>query len=212
MTIKLAVGTVINMKNLLAAILMTGLAAPAFSNVVYTWHTTSTSDTISAFSSQIEITDEAYYKGSAAIDWRGGCFPDDPACFLSSGDGIVAMNFDATTTIGPEFNSGVPTFRSFHLGWNPPYARGSAYIHLSFGDYLTGGIYFNDLTSQIGMSGSSVDELRSDNESCPWPMSCGGVTGYYLADAVPLPEPASLALVGFGLLALLFRRKASKAH
>ena len=102
------------------------------------------------------------------------------------------------------------------------YGLGELDIRVSFdkGGYLTGYIYANDAQHHIGMDSMgrkfTIFDANSDegmpSAECGWQsdIPCAGATGHIRR--IDIPEPASVALLGIGLLAAgIGRRKAGQA-
>ncbi len=173
---------------------------PAFANVIYTWHTLTTSDTITSFDSQIVISDDAYFHHSASIDWvpSGNCY----ICPAADDNGILSISFWVNDSGGGGRHPGMP---------------GGVFDHISlsfdYSGFLSGFIEFNtsyvELAASGGGKGWGVSNVRGDPlgaAGCS-ERSCGGITGYYFADALPVPEPMPLTLLAVGVVAIIGARK-----
>jgi hypothetical protein len=182
-------------------------ALPAMADVIYRWHTVAASPELPAFDAVLHITDDAYWRGNAFIDFAGCA---GMACALTAADaGIVYMGY---------------SFALGSHGHQPPLAMG-VYdkFDLQFDRLggVAGSIRFNTTEVELDMSGHSlwsVDMLRGDpyiGTPCGGPTYCSGTTGYFLADRLParVPEPASLGLMAAGMAALAgMRRKVNPAR
>jgi hypothetical protein len=185
---------------------LTGLfaALPAMADVVYRWHTVAESPELPSFDAVLRITDEAYWRGNAFIDFSGCA---GMACTLAAVDaGIMYMGY--SFALGSE-------------GHQPPLEYG-VYdkFDLQFDNLggVAGRISYNTTEVELDMSGSAlwtVDLLRGDpyiGTQCGGPTYCSGTTGYFLAERLPVsvPEPQTLGLMLAGLAALAGLRGARR--
>ncbi|MBY0243377.1 MAG: PEP-CTERM sorting domain-containing protein [Burkholderiaceae bacterium] len=187
------------MKRRLLFLLGLTAALPAMADVIYRWHTVSASPELPAFDAVLHITDDAYRRGNAFLDFNGCA---GMACALRATEvGIVYMGY---------------SFALGSHGHQPPLVMG-VYdkFDLQFDRVggLTGSIRFNTTEVELAMSGHSlwsVDLLRGDpyiGTPCGGPTYCSGASGYFQADRLPLPEPASLGLMTAGMAALAAMRR-----
>lgn len=186
-----------------------GLTAvlPAMADVIYRWHTVTASPDLPAFDAVLHITDDAYWRGSAFIDFAGCA---GMGCALAAADaGITYMGY---------------SFALGSHGHQPPLLMGVYdQFDLQFDRLggVTGGIRYNTTEVELEMSGHalwSVDLLRGDpylGTPCGGPTYCSGTTGYFQAERLPMavPEPASPGLMAAGVALLaVVRRKVSPAR
>lgn len=184
-------------------LLLLGLLAalPAMADVIYRWQTVTDSPDLPAFDAVLQITDDAFWRGNAFIDFSG-C--SGMACALSAANaGIVYMGY---------------SFALGSHGHQPPLVLG-VYdkFDLQFDALggVTGNISFNTTEVELDMSGHSlwtVDLLRGDpylGTQCGGPTYCSGATGYFQADRLPVrvPEPSTLWLTLAGLAGWLAARR-----
>lgn len=189
-------------------LLLLGLfaALPAMADVIYRWHTVTESPDLPGFDAVLRITDDAFWRGNAFIDFLG-C--SGTPCGISAADaGIVYVGY---------------SFALGNHGHQPPLAMGVFdKFDLQFDALggVTGSISFNTTEVELDMSGHSlwsVDLLRGDpyvGTQCGGPTFCSGTTGYFQAERLPVrvPEPSTLWLTLAGLAGwLAARRKASFA-
>ncbi len=181
-------------------------ALPAMADVVYRWHTVKESPELPSFDAVLRITDEAYWRGSAFLDFSGCA---GFACALSAVDaGILYMGY--SFALGSD-------------GHQPPLEYG-VYdkFDLKFDRLgrVSGSISYNTTEVELAMSGFSmwmVDLLRGDpyiGSPCGGPTYCSGTTGYFQAERVPVPEPQSVWLMLAGLAAVQaarHRRRSGRA-
>lgn len=184
-------------KQLVLLILAVFTSFPAWANVVYTWKTLAPSETITSFASEIVVTDAAYFRGSASVDYS--CL----SCVPGNNDGILSISFSSMKINvlrypATGFLIDLITFDFTHPG------------------FLRGNYYINTLFEDMGMSSTgdvwTVNTLNSDNDVtvCFNSGFCHGITGYYQADSLPVPEPMSLPLIGLGLAVLFGLRRFKK--
>ncbi|GGC65296.1 PEP-CTERM sorting domain-containing protein [Undibacterium terreum] len=173
---------------------------PAIANVTYTWHTTSTSPSVSSFQSQIVVSDYAFFQHSASIDWEkpGDC----NICSNAPDNGILSISVSVNGALGETRHPG---------------AAGGLFDHISLffydSGYLGGSVNINtefvELISVGGPGGWGVTKIQGDPfgaAGCS-EKSCGGVSGYYFADTLPVPEPMPLFLILLGGVAIVSIRK-----
>ncbi|GAB2862167.1 hypothetical protein GCM10027277_33420 [Pseudoduganella ginsengisoli] len=190
------------------SLLLLGLlsALPATAEVIYRWHTVTPSAELPGFDAVLRITDDAYWRGSAFLDYSGCA---GVACAMTAIDaGIVYMGY---------------SFAQGSDGHRPPLAAG-VYdkFDLQFDRVggVAGSLSYNTTEVELAMSGQAlwtVDLLRGDpyiGTQCGGPGYCSGVTGYFLAERLPvqIPEPHTAGLLLAGLAGwLAARRKVSSA-
>jgi hypothetical protein len=174
-------------------------AVPAMAEVIYRWHTVFASPELPGFDAVLRITDEAYWRGNAYINYDGcGGIP----CLAPLADaGILYMGFSfALGSDGhkPPLSSGV--YDRFDLQFD----------HLGG---VTGRISYNSTAVELDMSGNAlwtVDLVRGDpyiGTPCGGPTFCSGTKGYFLAESLPVPEPQTAWLLLAGLAVLSMKRR-----
>jgi len=140
--------------------------------------------------------------------------------------GLLSLRY----TFAAEYGDGVMDY-SYRNGFEGEYGEyGLLELHVNFGTdgLLDGTIYANDSEHHVGMESSgslfTIFSANSDagmgaGTGCSWDSGseCGGATGYLRQTgttpplpAAEVPEPGSLALFGFGLLAALRARRRSR--
>jgi len=174
-------------------------AVPAMADVIYRWHTVLESPELPGFDAVLRITDDAYRRGNASIDYDGcGGMP----CAAPLADaGIVYMGF--SFALGSD-------------GHKPPLSSG-VYdrFDLQFDRLggVAGRISYNSTAVELSMSGNAlwtVDLVRGDpyiGTPCGGPTFCSGTTGYFLAESLPVPEPQTVWLMLGGLAVLSMMRR-----
>lgn len=182
------------MKRCMLFLLCLVSAVPAMADVIYRWHTTLESPELPGFDAVLCITDDAYRRGNAYLDFTGcGGAP----CVAALADaGIMYMGFSfALGSDGhqPPLNHGV--YDRFDLQFD------------RLGG-VTGRISYNSSAVELAMSGNAfwtVDLVRGDSylgTQCGGPTFCSGTTGYFQAESLPLPEPDALWLMLAGMAAM----------
>lgn len=176
-------------------------AAPAMAEVIYRWHTVLDSPQLPGFDAVLRITDEAYWRGNAAIDYEGcGGMP----CAAPLADaGILYMGFSfALGSDGHQPPLGYGVYDRFNLQFD------------RLGG-VTGSISYNSTAVELSMSGNAlwtVDLVRGDpyiGTPCGGPGFCSGTTGYFRAESLPVPEPHTVWLFLAGLTVLSAMRRVS---
>lgn len=183
------------------AALLLGLSAmlPAFADVIYQWHTVTPSAELPGFSATLRITDQAFHRGSAFIDYDN-C--GDPHCAPFDNDGILYIGF--SFALGSD-GHGLP---------NPSSRYDRLNLTFDKQGHVGGSVSYNSTHVELMMSGAdlwTVDLVRGDpyiGTPCGGPGFCSGTTGYFLAESLPVPEPggALLMLAGLGALAVAGRK------
>lgn len=190
------------------SLLLLGLLSslPAMADVIYRWHTVTPSADLPGFDAILRITDDAYWRGSAFLDFHGCA--GSPCAMTPADAGIVYMGY--SFALGSD-------------GHQPPLVAG-VYdkFDLRFDRLggVAGSISYNTTAVELAMSGQAlwtVDLLRGDpylGTQCGGPDYCSGVTGYFQAERLPVqvPEPHTAGLLLAGLAGwLATRRKPSSA-
>jgi hypothetical protein len=189
------------------------LSAPAYAGVVYNWLQLDSSSDIHASSGKLVVTDDAWQSGS--IDMTkysplrqcsngpaAGCsIPDSPVLFFKFSSAEIRFSAEEQ----------FPVILAPRKGFSDYGGNDEIEMSLSFGSnaLLAGDIYAKNSVTEVGMGSNpqgvwNIYELGTDAGGICF-YHCSGATGEWVLDprTVPVPEPGTLGLFGFGLLGLV---------
>lgn len=199
-----------NTKKLFALICGMVFSTIASANVIYTWHTVSTSPSISSAFGEIEITDAAWRDGSGSYSCIADRYHLPSAAYSNCLVGnslspIVSFKFGTNSAV-----NGMSVNLHEGTGW----LFDTGFLDASFG--ISGAFLSLDLSANTGESdialvGDTITSFNSDNYAtgCGVTGYCTGASGFWKLKPAAIPEPGPLSLLGIGLLALSSRRMKS---
>lgn len=199
---------------LLAAALM---AQSAQAGVLYTWQQVQPSTVMPAnVNLEMVFSDKAIASGHVSLDFQNGCYSDEASCFDPQSS-LLSLRywFEWTSPSGATIKYNLIQFDHRVL---PRYWSDTVKMDISFldGGLLSGNIFVSDTNTDFQMdSNGSLFNLVTTNsdEGSPCGLStrpdCGGELGLLRATAnvAEVPEPATPAIAGLGLLAAWFARR-----
>jgi len=187
------------------------LASAAAANVVYTWETLTTSPTITSATGRLEITDAAWAAGQATYTAPPSC-PSLVNCdYGDPSSPVVQFSF--------RVNAPNPTPADINL--NLVEGTGLAFplsdwFSASFaiqGSTLNLNVFANTGETDMRMVGNTITRFGSDapffGPACFNP-GCSGATGQWVQQGAQIPEPGTLALLGLGVLGLLYGQRSRR--
>lgn len=193
---------------LLAAV----LAQPAQAAVTYSWQQIDASSSMpTGLNLELEFSEQAVATGQLALNIRNQC-DIGPPC-LDPQDSLLALRYWYDDPVdGGRHNVIDYGYRSL-----PRHYGDRIILNLSFlpDGKLGGDIFASDGNSdfQMASQGALFTMLRANSDEffgCGFAYpNCAGATGELLAEQAPgeVPEPATGAMVGLGLLATWFARR-----
>lgn len=196
---------------LMVAMWLTTLATSAYANVIYRWESIQTDSSAPFAGSYLAVSDAAYLFGS--VNSSGDAIPytyQKVAYF-----GVDEFNFPsgmkpkAYTNCTIDCGSLDPSDLYFASVYHYSF-------QLTFSDILSGSISIDTPNDNLRMSGGPIwtfSEWNSDGPYCythpEGPNGCTQNVGKWVLDksTVPVPEPATLSLVGLAAVGFIWRRK-----
>lgn len=196
------------MKRICAALLLLSLTSAASANIVYSWETLTTSSTISSAAGRLEITDAAWASGQASYTAAPTC-PSLTNCdYGNPSSPVVQFSF--------RVNAPNPTPADINLN----FVEGTGLVfplndwfRASFtiqGPTLNFDAFANTGETDMRMVSNTITRFGSDSPffgaACFNP-GCSGAAGQWVQVQAQIPEPSSIALLGIGVLSLLYGRR-----
>lgn len=202
--------------------------------VIYNWYDVAPNSNVGPIKASIAF-DESIWTYGGAFTHRTA-HSSDPAPYfgVESIDFATPVNFDSTPSVDRGFTDPIQ-LRSSECGHSPGYglspycgARGllandivvsPGYwnFDVTFGEFLTGSMYLNDMYTDVGMSSRdslfTIASLGSDSPgACYHPANCVGGTGYWKLLKIDEPSTLLLLMVGFLSLAIAQQRRVAKRN
>lgn len=196
------------MKTTCAALVLLSLASVASANVIYNWETVTPSPTISSAVGRLKITDAAWAAGQASYVAAPTCptltncdYGDPSSPFVQF---YFRVNAPNPTAADIDLNLVEGTGLVFPLiDW----FRASFTIEDST---LNLNVFANTGETDMRMTSNSITRFGSDSPffgaACFNP-GCSGATGRWVQEPAQIPEPGSIALLGIGMLSLVYLRR-----
>jgi len=196
-----------------ALLLAAALALPAQAAVTYSWQQVSTSSSMpTGLNLELVFSEEAVTAGALSVDIRNDCHMGPPC--LDPQSSLLSMRywFD-DPYIGGQHNLIDYGYRTLPRNY---YDRIVMDLTFLAGGLLGGSIFASDGNSDFQMMSEgalfSVMTANSDEPfGCGWQYpDCSGASGMLVAaaqEASEVPEPATGAIVGLGLVAAWFARR-----
>lgn len=197
------------MKLLLAA-LMALLMSNAFAGVTYTWRTVFADDQHLPLNVWMTIvfTEEAVRSGGVSFE-ADSCIVLEPEyCFKDPNGPIQWFAFSG----GENRDFGLSPQDYFNID------QGLRIEGQFVGNRFEGSIWAKEVHTEVFIDGGVVQYLWSEyafsdpNDPCGMiPEECSGAQGVIETDALPVPEPSSIVLLGLALSGFMIARRGPKS-
>ena len=200
------------------------VATNAEALVIYNWYDVASNPSVGPINASIAFDESVWPSGGTFFN--NSRPTGEPAAFFGIGsiDFRVPANLNSVSPVNRGFTDPIQ-LRSSPCGQSPRHGLSpAAYcarlgltvddlvvspgywnFDVKFGEYLTGSMYLNDFSTDVGMNSQdtlfTISSLGSDSPGpCFHPANCFGGTGYW--KLLTVSEPGTVLLLALGLIPL----------